>query len=150
MYSIEEFDREKTKVFKYIIYKKRTEYEVRTKFSRTIEEGLLDDIILYLKDAGYLDDHYYVERTINEFMALKYMSIKEMKYKLQAKGLKRNIIDEYFELHDEEIKEYEEKSAVHQAVKKLNTLSIDEIKIMLMKKGYKESSIKEAISKVEE
>ena len=32
MYTIEEFDREKTKILKYILYKKRSENEVRTKF----------------------------------------------------------------------------------------------------------------------
>ena len=45
MYTIEEFDKEKTKVLKYIMFKKRSEYEVRNKFSGTIEENLLDDII---------------------------------------------------------------------------------------------------------
>ena len=31
MYSAEDFDREKTKVMKYIVFKKRTEQEVRNK-----------------------------------------------------------------------------------------------------------------------
>ena len=48
MYSKEEFDKEKTKVLKYILYKKRSEYEIRNKFSKSIEENLLDDIIEYL------------------------------------------------------------------------------------------------------
>ncbi len=33
MYTIEEFDREKIKVLKYILYKKRSENEIRNKFS---------------------------------------------------------------------------------------------------------------------
>ena len=52
MYSVEEFDREKTKILKYIMYKKRTENEVRNKFKLTIEENLLEDIIDYLKDRS--------------------------------------------------------------------------------------------------
>ena len=48
MYTVEEFDKEKTKVLRYILYKKRTENEVRTKFQNTVEENLLDDIIDYL------------------------------------------------------------------------------------------------------
>ena len=32
MYSIEEFDAQKTKVMKFIVFKKRTEQEVRNKF----------------------------------------------------------------------------------------------------------------------
>ena len=44
MYTLEEFDKEKTKVLKYILYKKRSEYEVRNKFSKTIEENLLENL----------------------------------------------------------------------------------------------------------
>ena len=40
MYSIEEFDKQKTKILKYIMYKKRTENEIRIKFN-TIDEDLL-------------------------------------------------------------------------------------------------------------
>ena len=32
MYTVEEFDKEKTKVLKYILYKKRSEAEIRKKF----------------------------------------------------------------------------------------------------------------------
>ena len=39
MYSIEEFDKTKTKILKYIMYKKRTENEIRIKFN-TIDEEL--------------------------------------------------------------------------------------------------------------
>ena len=34
MYSIEEFDKTKTKILKYIMYKKRTENEIRIKLHR--------------------------------------------------------------------------------------------------------------------
>lgn len=49
MYNIEEFDQQKTKILKYILFKKRTEQEVRNKFSKTVPEELLNDIIDYLK-----------------------------------------------------------------------------------------------------
>ena len=39
MFTIEEFDREKTKVLKYILYKKRSEQGVRTKFSKAMDEN---------------------------------------------------------------------------------------------------------------
>ena len=35
-YNAEEFDKSKSKVMNYIMYKKRTAYEVRNKFSKTI------------------------------------------------------------------------------------------------------------------
>ena len=78
MYTTEEFDKEKTKIMKYIVYKRRTEKEIRTKFTNTIEENLLDDIIDYLKEAKYIDDTEYIKKTINNIKALKNLSIKEL------------------------------------------------------------------------
>ena len=51
MYSLEEFDKAKTKILRYILYKKRTENEVRTKFKNDIDEEMLEDAIEYLKEA---------------------------------------------------------------------------------------------------
>ena len=60
MYTIEEFDKQKTKVMNYILYKKRTEQETIAKFENVIEQELLDDIIEYVKQAGYLNDKIYI------------------------------------------------------------------------------------------
>ena len=114
MYSVEEFDREKTKILKYIMYKKRTENEVRNKFKLTIEENLLEDIIDYLK---------------------------ETRYKLYSKGINRHILDEYIQNNYEELEEYERKSAENIKIKKQNTMNEEEIKIYLLKKGYKGDNI---------
>ncbi len=54
MYSIEEFEKEKTKVMNYIMYKKRTIQEVKNKFCNTIQNDLLCDIIEYVKEARVL------------------------------------------------------------------------------------------------
>ena len=89
---IKEFDAQKTKVFKYITYKKRTEQEVRNKFRGQIEEQMLEEIIDYLKEAKYLDDYEFIEKQVKEYMNLKTMSIKEIKYKLLAKGLDKKLI----------------------------------------------------------
>ena len=144
MYTIEEFDKEKTKVLKYILYKKRSEYEVRNKFSKTIEENLLDDIIEYLKEAKYIDDTEFIRKTVNQFKLLKNMSIREIEYKLQAKGLKRNDIEDYIYNNKEELEEYEIKSAKNIIYKKQMSMEQDEIKTYLLKKGYKQDNIKKA------
>ena len=141
MYSIEEFDREKTKILKYIMYKKRTENEIRNKFKLTIEENLLEDIIDYLKETGYINDYNYIERFINECMALKNLSIKELKYKLYTKGINRNVLGEYVQKNYEELEEYEKKSAENIKLKKQNSMNEEEIKIYLLKKGYKGDNI---------
>ncbi len=145
MYTVEEFDREKTKVLRYILYKKRTENEVRTKFGKTIEENMLDDIIEYLKEAGYIDDKEYIRKTVNNFIALKNLSIREMKYKLLAKGLSKNNVEDYIYENKEELEEYETKSAENLIYKKSTSMEKDEIKQFLLKKGYKLENINKAM-----
>ena len=142
MYSIEEFDAQKTKVMKFIVFKKRTEQEVRNKFSGSIEENMLEDIIEYLKDAKYLDDKEYIDRAINNFITLKNLSLKEVKYKLMAKGLNRDDIEDYFYENKDKLNEYEKLSARNILYKKQKDMDIEEIKQYLLKKGYKYDNIK--------
>ena len=142
MYSLEEFDQQKTKVMKYIVFKKRTEQEVRTKFANLIEENMLEDIIEYLKEAQYLNDKEYIEKTINNFKILKNLSIKEVKYKLLSKGLNKNDIEDYFYEHKEELNKYEQNSARNIILKKQKDMEQEEIKQYLLKKGYKQENIK--------
>ena len=145
MYTVEEFDKEKTRVLRYILYKKRTEQEVITKFGKTIEENMLDDIIEYLKEAGYIDDKEYIRKTVNNFIALKNLSIREMKYKLLAKGLSKNNVEDYIYENKEELEEYETKSAENLIYKKSTSMEKDEIKQFLLKKGYKLENINKAM-----
>lgn len=145
MYTIEEFDKEKVRVLKYILYKKRTEQEVRTKFSGEIEENLLEDIIEYLKEAKYINDKDYIEKAINNFMILKNLSMREVQYKLIAKGLKKDDIEDYFYENREKLEEYETKSATNIIYKKSSSMELDEIKQYLLKKGYKLENINKAI-----
>ncbi|MCI8353153.1 MAG: hypothetical protein HFJ58_06200 [Clostridia bacterium] len=143
MYTIEEFDKEKTKVMNYIMYKKRTEYEVKNKFENTIQKDLLCDIIAYVKDAGYLDDTDYIDRAVKEFIALKDLSLKEIEYKLLTKGIDRNKLEDYFYDNKEILEEYEVKSATNLVQKKQRTMEKEDIKMYLIKKGYNNQTIKE-------
>lgn len=145
MYEIEEFDKQKSKVMNYIMYKKRSEYEVKNKFQNTIQEDLLCDIIEYVKEAGYLNDLDYIERSVNEFKALKNLSIKEVKYKLQQKGIRKSDLEEYISSNYEEMYEYETNSAKAIVLKKETTMDKEEIKNYLLKKGYQEQIIKEVL-----
>lgn len=145
MYTIEQFDQEKTKVLKYILYQKRSEQEVRRKFASTIEENLLKDIITYLKQANYINDEQYIEKTIHNFMLLKNLSIKEMKYKLQAKGISCKDFENYQEQHQEELQQYERKSAEAIVMKRKGFYETIEIRHYMMKKGYIRETIDCAI-----
>lgn len=136
MYTIEEFDREKTKVFKYIMFKKRTENEIRNKFKQQIDEDMLEDIIEYLKEAGYINDYSFIEKQVAEYMNLKNMSIQEIKYKLMTKGIDKRLIEKYIDENREDLEEFERKSAENIKIKKANQMDEQEIKQYLYKKGY--------------
>ncbi len=145
MYTIEEFDKAKTKILKYILYKKRTEQEIRRKFSSTVEDNMLEDIIEYLKEAKYINDNEFIEKTIHNFIILKNMSMKEIQYKLLAKGLSKNQIEDYISENREELEEYETKSAGNILYKKSTNMEQEEIKQYLLKKGYKIENINKAM-----
>ena len=134
---LKEFDEQKTKVFKYITYKKRTEQEVRNKFRGQIDEEMLEEIIDYLKEAKYLDDYDFIERQVREYMNLKTMSITEMKFKLASKGLDRKLIEKYIENNYEELKEYEQRCVEKIKAKKAGTMENQELQQYLYRKGYK-------------
>ena len=144
MYTVEEFDKEKTKVMQFIMYKKRTEYEVRNKFQNIIQQDMLTDIIEYVKEAGYLNDADYIKKSVKEFILLKNLSIKELKYKLYSKGISNEDLEEYISENLEELQEYEIKSAMNIKNKKKD-LEQAELKQYLLKKGYNEETIKEVI-----
>lgn len=150
MYTIEEYDCEKTKVLKYVLYKKRTIREIKTKFRSIIDDEMLENIIDELKENGYIGDEQYVQKAVNEYIALKNLSIKELKYKLISKGISQSLIEDYICKNAEELEEYERKSAENIAVKKSVNMDENEIKTYLIKKGYKDENIKEAIKEIEE
>lgn len=135
------FDNLKTKVLKYILYKKRTEQEVRRKFAE-VPENLLENVIEELKQNGYINDNSYIQRAVNEFMSLKTLSLKEISYKLYEKGIERDIIEKYIDENYDELIEYEKKCAKKIFIKKSNTMEKIDIITLLKKKGYREESIK--------
>ena len=143
---LEKKDKLKTKVLKYIMYKKRTEQEVRKKFSDIEDYDLLDEVIDDLKENRYINDDSYIERAISEFINLKNLSLKELKYKLMSKGLDKDLIDDYFYNNTDKLEKYEINSAKNIINKKSNGMEEQEVVQFLLKKCYKMDSIKGAIS----
>ena len=149
MYTVEEFDKEKSKVLKYILYKKRSKQEVKNKFYNVIDGELLNDIIDELEENGYINDSNYIERAINEYIALNNLSIKEVRYKLASKGISSNLIDDYIVENKEKLVEYEFEAARKIVIKKMNTMKKEDIVQHLLKKGYMNESVQEAIREIE-
>lgn len=141
-----EYDKNKTKILKYIMYKKRTEKEIIQKFANTVEEDMLEDIIEELKENGYINDKLYIQKAVTEYMNLQNLSLKEIEYKLYSKGISSDIIDTYFSSIIDQLKEYELQSAKKILLKKQQVMSEDEIKMFLRKKGYNQETIKQAFS----
>lgn len=150
MYTIDEFDKEKSKVLKYVLYKKRSKQEIKNKFYNLIDNELLNGIIEELEENGYIDDKNYVERAINEFMALNNLSLKEVRYKLMSKGIPNDLIEDYMSEHEEEMQEYEVKSAKTIILKKHNSMEEEVIIQFLVKKGYKTNNIRHAMELLDE
>lgn len=146
----EKLDKLKTKILKYVLYKKRTEQEIRNKFSEE-DENLLEDAIEYLKQTGYINDEDYIKRAIAEYMALKNMSIKEMTYKISQKGADKNSLDEYICQNKESMLEYEISSAKNIIRKKKNSnVEEQDIKNFLYKKGFMSETVNIAFDEVED
>lgn len=145
----EKIDELRNKMMKYILYKKRTEEEVRQKFA-DCDENMVEDAIEYFKEMNYINDKIYVEKAIKEFIALKNLSIKEVSYKIAQKGVRKSLIDEYICQNKESMLEYEIASAKAIIVKKLRNVEEQEIKEFLYKKGYMTESIEIAFDEIEE
>ena len=141
MDEIEEFDKLKTQVLKYVLYKKRSEAEIRQKFSKNAGK-MLDNVVQYLQENNYINDDLYIEKTVNEFQRLKNMSIREIEYKLLSKGIDKNKIENYIYNNKEELTEYELNSAKNIVIKKQNQLEKEYIIIYLKKKGYTSETIR--------
>ena len=146
----EEYDKAKSKVLKYILYKKRSKQEVKNKFSSVISNEMLEKIMDELEENGYINDNSYIERAVAEFIALNNLSLKEVKYKLMAKGISSSLIEDYISENEEKMQEYEINSAKNIILKKQNQMTDEEIMTHLLKKGYKTSNIRNAIKKIDD
>lgn len=138
---LEKREKLKTKVLKYIMFKKRTEKEVREKFANE-DESMLEEVVEILKDLGYINDVDYIDRFINEAINIKNLSLYELRYKLYSKGISKDLIENYFSSNYEILVDYEKKSALNIINKKKKSMEIEDIKLYLRKKGYKEESIR--------
>lgn len=90
-----EFEQAKQKAIKYIGISKKTEYEVKQKLIKIgYSQDVIDMVISYLLDIGYIDDYDYVESYIRQNERFLKYSIFEIEQKLLQKGIKKDIIEE--------------------------------------------------------
>lgn len=137
---LEKIDKLKTKMLKYIFYKKRTEKEIWEKFKNE-DSNILEETIENLKEIGYINDIEYIEKFVHEAVALKNLSIFELKYKLYSKGISDSLIEEYISKNTEMLEDYELLSARNIREKKKNSQELEDIIIYLKKKRYMPDTI---------
>ena len=137
------------KLMKYVIFKKRTEKEVRIKCKQLdYTEDYIDEVIDYLKESDYINDEIYIQKYIQNVIKLKKCSVFEIKMDLIRRGVDDDLIEKYI---DDTIYEYEELCAVELAQKKYKVDGdIDKVKRYLMNKGYTHSNVTKAIDNLED
>lgn len=145
----EKIEKFKNKMLKYIVYKKRTEAEIRQKFSEE-DENMVEEAIEYFKELNYINDSDYIERAVNEFKAIKNLSIKEVSYKLSQKGVDKRLIDNYICKNKETMLEYEISSAKTIILKKQLKTEEKDIRDYLYRKGYMSESVNIAFDDINE
>ena len=131
------------KLMKYVLFKKRTENEVRKKCKiLKYEDENIEEIIRYLKENGYINDEIYIDKYIKNIMKLKNCSINEIKMDLMRRGVDEDLIEKYI---TPEVEEFEEKSAKVLASKKLKANEKEKVKKYLLNKGFSYSNVSKAI-----
>lgn len=89
-----EFENAKQKAIKFIGISKKTEYEVKQKLYRLgYNQEIVDMVISYLLNIGYIDDLDYVKSYIKQNERFMKYSIFEITQKLLQKGIKKDIIE---------------------------------------------------------
>lgn len=133
------------KLMRYVLFKRRTESEVRNKCRLLkYEESYIEEIIDYLKEANYINDKVYVEKYIANVMVLKHSSKNEIRIDLMRRGVDSDFIDAFLE--DEKVEQFELESAIYLASKKRKAGDeLEKIKKFLLNKGYSYTNISKAI-----
>lgn len=139
------------KLMKYVIFKRRTEKEVRQKCQKLqYTEEYIEEVIEYLTENNYINDKIYVEKYIHNTIRLKTSSIYEIKVDLLRRGINEEYIEEYLNKNFIELEEYEHESAIKLARKKDGNAELEKIKKYLLSKGYRYDSISVAIDNLKE
>ena len=135
----ERFDKYKTRVFKFVLYKPRTEKEVYYKFKN------FERVIGILKELKYIDDKRYAEMYIEDSLNIKRLSRFEIKNKLREKGVNTQDIYDAFQKFEDELRSKEIENAINILKKKDYIYLEDEkkrkVENYLYRKGYTHESI---------
>lgn len=114
-----DFERAKIKALKYVSGKFKTKMEVRKKLKEEFQNDVIEDVLYFLEENGYIDDRNYTKLFIEDKQKLNGYGKNKIKSLLIQKGIEKNIIDEFiFDVDDD----FEFSNALNVGIKKLNLL----------------------------
>ena len=145
----------KTRALKYLETSLRSAHQVKVYLEKyEYEEDIIDRVIDFLKEYGFINDDYYAKAFVTE--NIKKQGKNNIKYKLLQKGISEEIIVK--NLEGISTKD-EEDIAFKLAEKKINILCKSEVDIkkikmklntFLLSKGYSYDIIKSVIDKIQD
>jgi regulatory protein len=131
-----EFEEAKFKAIKYLGLSKKTKYEVILKLKRlNVDENIIDKVITYLVDIGYIDDLDYIDSYIRQNERMLKYSIFEISEKLKSKGISSDIIED--KLNNLILNNYEKQVIEKIVCSKSKTMDEDKVKQYLYRRGFK-------------
>lgn len=125
----------------------RTSYELKTKLNKGFyPEEVIDQAIAYVASYGYVDDVDYAKRYLHTYEGR--LSIRQIKWKLAAKGISKEILDGLDEQRTNEDESELLQKYIDKKCKGQTTLSEKEMKKIadyLFRKGFASGDIWEAL-----
>lgn len=120
----------------------KTEFEIRTKLKRNeYSEDIIDRIILFLKEYGYVDDLKFAMNYVSE--KSNYKSLMQMRSALILKGVSASFIEEAFLENNNDqsdlIRKLVEKKKIEWET--ADKLKIQKLYTYLSRKGFKSNEI---------
>lgn len=130
----------KQKAIAYLVRSKKTSNEVKLKLIKLgFNEDIIEQVISYFTELGYIDDNEYVDAYIRQCMRLQNYSLFEIKNKLLQKGLKKDIIEEKLQVLEKS--DYESELVKKLINSKLKNMDEMKQRQYLYRRGFKNISI---------
>ncbi|MDK2798414.1 MAG: regulatory protein [Clostridiales bacterium] len=147
------YSKAKILAIKFIVFKKRTEYEVKTKLEKLgFDHSVIEKVLDYLKQSGYVNDAVYTKKYIKDALTLKKWGIYRIRYELQMKGIDEGTIQheltkiEFDEKQNQILKALVEKKL--SSVRNLDERSLNKIKNYCIRKGYDLNAVNKVINEL--
>ena len=91
----------KKRAIRLLTSRDRTEYELRERLSAEYEPYIVEEVLAYLREMGYVDDARYARNFVEHCNRLRPTGNVGLRHQLTAKGIPASIVDQV--LNSEEV-----------------------------------------------